>query len=256
MNAFYRPAGDGFESTVWTRGPWSPDHQHGGPPAALLGRALESVFGDGFQIARIAFELPRPIPIAPLRVTITGVDAGKRVRRAAATLRAGDTEVMSARALAIRLDDLALPTLPAPEPAPAPPSAIEEYPFPFFPYDEGYHRAIDVRFARGGFGQGRAAAWMRARVDLVDGEPWSPLGRVLVAADSGNGVSNVLDSKQFLFVNPDLSVHLHRLPATDWVCLDAYSRPEPSGIGLAHSRLHDERGPIGHAVQTLLIAPR
>src|SRR5207237_67687 len=35
-DAFYIPDGDDFVATVHTRGPWSPKHQHGGPPSALL----------------------------------------------------------------------------------------------------------------------------------------------------------------------------------------------------------------------------
>ena len=74
----------------------------------------------------------------------------------------------------------------------------------------------------------------------------------LVAADSGNGVSATLDWSRYLFINVDLTVHLHRPLAGEWVCLDAITIPEPSGIGIADTALYDERGPIGRAVQTLL----
>jgi hypothetical protein len=79
---------------------------------------------------------------------------------------------------------------------------------------------------------------------------------VLAAADSGNGVSAALDWSHYLFINVDLTVHLHRLPAGDWVCLDAVTTPEPTGIGLADTALRDERGPIGRALQTLLVRER
>jgi hypothetical protein len=90
---------------------------------------------------------------------------------------------------------------------------------------------------------------------LPDEEP-SQLQRVLVAADSGNGVSATLDWSRYVFINVDLTVHLHRLPAGEWVCLDAITIPEPTGIGLADTALFDERGPIGRALQTLLVAER
>jgi hypothetical protein len=51
-------------------------------------------------------------------------------------------------------------------------------------------------------------------------------------------------------------VHLHRLPAAEWVCLDATTLAEPNGIGLADSALHDEHGPLGRALQTLLVRER
>jgi hypothetical protein len=94
------------------------------------------------------------------------------------------------------------------------------------------------------------------RTPLVAGEEPSPLQRVMVAADSGNGVSATLDWSRFLFINVDLTVHLHRMPATDWVCLDAVTIPEPNGLGLSDTALYDERGSIGRALQTLLVRER
>ena len=75
---------------------------------------------------------------------------------------------------------------------------------------------------------GPALVWMRMRQPLVEGEEPSPLQRVLVAADSGNGVSATLDWSRYLFINVDLSVHLHRMPEGEWVCLDAVTMPEPA----------------------------
>ena len=90
---------------------------------------------------------------------------------------------------------------------------------------------------------------------VVAGEPISPLTRVLAAADSGNGISNVLDFDTHLFVNPDLTVYLHRYPAGEWVALDAHTTLG-GGIGVADTVLSDERGPIGRGVQSLFIAER
>ncbi len=94
------------------------------------------------------------------------------------------------------------------------------------------------------------------RVPLLADETPSPLERVLIAADSGNGVSFHIDPKDYLFINPDLSVHLHRLPVGEWVALDATSTIEATGIGLADTRLWDESGPIGRSAQSLLVGPR
>jgi Acyl-CoA thioesterase C-terminal domain len=73
---------------------------------------------------------------------------------------------------------------------------------------------------------------------------------------SGNGVSAALDWRRYLFINVDLSVHLHRMPVGEWVCLDAETFPERNGIGMADTRLLDENGGIGRAAQTLLVAER
>jgi hypothetical protein len=88
----------------------------------------------------------------------------------------------------------------------------------------------------------------------VAGEEPSPLQRLIVAADSGNGVSAALDWREHLFINTDLSVHLLRLPESEWVCLDAQTVIGP--LGMADTTLLDERGQIGRAVQTLLVRPR
>jgi hypothetical protein len=130
---------------------------------------------------------------------------------------------------------------------------------PFFetPHEVGYHAAMENRFVRGAFRElGPATVWMRMRHPLVEGEEPSPLQRLLTAADSGNGVSATLDLSRFIFINVDLTVHLHRQPVGEWVCLDAITLPQPNGVGVADTVLHDERGPIGRALQTLLVRER
>src|SRR2546422_4672830 len=97
------------------------------------------------------------------------------------------------------------------------------------------------------------AAWMRQRVPLVAGTPTSPLERVLVAADSGSGVSAAIEHKGFTAINADLTVSVHRPLEGEWVGLDCLSIYEPHGVGLADTRLHDMHGPIGRALQSLLV---
>jgi hypothetical protein len=59
-------------------------------------------------------------------------------------------------------------------------------------------------------------------------------------------------------VNPDLTVHLFRLPVDEWVCLDAVTRinlePGAGSMGLAESALFDRRGRLGRACQSLVVA--
>ena len=121
----------------------------------------------------------------------------------------------------------------------------------------GYHTAMDYRFVEGAFMEpGPATVWMRMRHPLLPDEEPAPLARALIAADSGNGVSAALDWRHYLFINVDLSVHLHRMPEGEWVCLDAVTRPEPNGVGIADTALLDKRGSLGRAVQTLLVGRR
>ena len=123
--------------------------------------------------------------------------------------------------------------------------------------DEGYHSATEVRFVEGSYLEaGPARAWMRTKVPLVEGEEPTPLERLLLAADSGNGVSAPLDYRRFTFINADLSVAVRRLPDGEWVGLDSVTHVEADGIGLSDTALHDEQGEVGRATQSLLVAPR
>jgi len=86
------------------------------------------------------------------------------------------------------------------------------------------------------------------------GLPAPGLCRVAAAADFGNGISAVLSPLDgYVFINPDLTIYLHRLPVSEWVCLDAETRVQPHGVGAADSQIYDERGPIGRSVQSLLV---
>jgi hypothetical protein len=255
--SFYEANGERFASTELTRGPWDPETQHAGPPAALLAREVERLEdAEEFQVARITFEILRAVPIAPLRVEARVVRPGRRVQLVEGSLSDQEGELMRATAWRLRTAPVELPELPQPEPPPGPEAAE---PRDFVPTDQeiGYHTAMEYRFLEGAFREpGPAKVWMRMRHPLVGGEQTSPLQRVLTAADSGNGVSATLDWRRFLFINVDLSVHLERMPAGEWVCLDAITLPQPNGVGVADTLLLDERGRIGRGLQSLLVSKR
>ena len=62
--------------------------------------------------------------------------------------------------------------------------------------------------------------------------------------------------KRQVFINPDLTVHLHRLPEGEWVGNDACTWLAPHGASLAEALLTDRNAPIGRATQSLYIAAR
>ena len=229
--AFYERDGDLLVATELTRGPWDPGAQHAGPPAALLGRAIEGLEDAAeFHVGRLSFDILRSVPIAPLRASAW------RLRTAAVEVPAEVAAI---------------------DPPPAGPAEGAER--DFFPTGQklGYHSAMEVRFVSGGFVElGPATVWLRMRHPLLAGEEASPLQRTLVVADVGNGVSAALDYHRYLFINVDLTVQLERLPRGEWVGVDARTLPRPEGVGTAESLLFDERGRIGRAAQTLLISRR
>jgi len=256
MRAVFEADGDRMVPTELARGPWSPDAQHGGPPAALLARALEQADpGDARFVSRLTIELLRPVPLVPLEVRTRTLRPGRKVQWIEGSLLAGDVEVARATALRLRTDSTL--DLPVPEPAPlALPRPADGTPFAIqFPGTTvGFWNAMELRVVAGTFADvGEATIWFRLAVPLVAGETPSPLQRVAAAADFGNGVSAALERGKYLFINPDLSVFLHRYPVGEWVALEAQTFAEAHGVGIAESALHDERGRIGRSLQSLLV---
>ncbi|HET9185030.1 MAG TPA: thioesterase family protein [Solirubrobacterales bacterium] len=259
LDAFYEPDGDAFLATELTRGPWDPEAQHAGPPAALLGHAIERLpEAAEFRVGRLTFEILGPVPIKAVGVRSRVVRPGRRVQMVEADLVVGEEVLMRARGWRIRRAPLELPADAIVEvPPPAPPEEGAE--LGFFPTGEehGYHSAMEWRFVSGSFlERGPASVWLRMLHPLVAGTAPTPLERALVAADVGNGISASLDFGRFLFINVDLTVQLERMPAGEWVGVDAVTLPQADGIGTAESVLFDERGRIGRGLQTLLVGER
>lgn len=258
-DALFELHDDRFTPTSFSRGPWAPDALHGGPPAALLARAVERYETEQEMfVARLTVELLRPVPLEPLTVTSRLTRPGRKVQLVESTLSTAAHAVARAVALRIRTTDLTIPdglpmdtaSVPPPDDGLGVQSARGFY--------EGFHtHGVEHRFVRGSFADpGPATDWIRLRVPILDGEETSPLCRVCAVADFGNGISGVLPPAGFTYINPDLTVTLHRYPRGEWVCLDAHTRVEAHGVGLAESRLFDEAGPIGRAVQCLILEAR
>jgi hypothetical protein len=254
-DAFYVSDGDLFVPTALTRGPWSAEAQHAGPPAALIARAIESLEPRELSLARFTLDVLRPVPLEPLAVEARAVRSGRSTQYAEATLSDGEGAIAHATAWRIGgepREELDIDPVPPPGPEDAGPA-------PFFEpgWSPSYFDAMEWRLARGALAEpGPAAVWMRMRCALVEGEEPSPAARVLVAADSGNGISWALPLETSLFINTEITVHLVRMPEGEWVCLDARTRVGPEGVGLAESVLWDQRGMIGRGAQSLLVASR
>lgn len=248
---------DRFASTEWTIGPWSPAAQHGGPPAALLSRAIDKVNDrSDMQIVRVTFDILRPVPIETLAVEARVVRPGKNVELVHASLSVEEQPVMKAAAWRIRTRalDIETPSGPVPPALPAPGEPVEVFPAST---DKNYLAAMEWRLTRGAFIEpGPAATWARMRHPLIAGEGPSQLSRALVLADSGNGISSQLDFERWMFINPDLTVCLHRMPEGEWLHLDATTTLQTTGIGLASSMLSDRQGEVGRGLQSLLVSAR
>ena len=253
--SFYESLGDDrWRATVHTTGPWDARFQHGGPPSARLGREVERASGrEDTVTARVTVELLGPVPVGELQLRSRVIRPGRSVELVEAVLAACGRDV--ARAQAWRV--LRTTEHVAPRARRAPPLPAAAAPAPLGDWIDGYLSAIEWRFVAGSFDQpGPATTWGRMLYPLVPDEEPTPLVRVLAVADSGNGVSSELPIAGWHFINPELTVHLHREAVGEWVCLDATTTVSPGGSGLATSVLSDLDGPVGVGAQSLLVAPR
>lgn len=250
--------GDTFVPSEFTRGPWRPDAQHGGPPSALLGFLTEPhVEADEF-LTHIEVELVRPVPLSPLHVTVVRERASGRVYRIGAELHSRDLLVARSNALALRRSEIAEAGWQSePIPASDPPSEHLVIDPPRWASGglTAYHRnAVEHRITEGSFGDpGPAVDWIRLRMPVVaDHEPtW--LQRTLAAADFGSGISALYGpDSAFGLINANLTVSVHRAPEGEWISVDALTQTGAQGTGLCVSRLGDLDGPFGIATQSLL----
>jgi hypothetical protein len=257
-DALYEIDGDAFLPSPYTRGPWSEEHQHAGPPAALLTRALARMPGiEGGQFARLSFDILRPVPLTPMTIATRVLRPGRNVEQLEAVLSSEGQELMVARGWRLRREPTVLPDgLSDISPPPAPP---EDCPVSetlrFFKYEPAWADALEWRVLRGSWNEpGPAVAWTRMKVDLVGGESPTPLEHLLVMGDGASGISAALDWKDWVFINVDLSLALERPPEGEWLSMDATTRFADQGAAATLATYADRTGRVGTSSQALLIA--
>lgn len=245
-----------FRPTDACRGPWSADACHAGPPTGLLARAAERLFPDQ-RLIRLTVDLVRPIPHAGFSVRAEPERSGRTVSIGSlAIVDSTGTAIVTASSMHLATGpQLELPTAPHDTPH-FPDSEPGD-----FPIREGAHElpmfssGAEVRYPPGdGPTPGPTRMWMRS-LPLLPGEEPSGFQRICPLADCGNAVSRNSEVTDFAFVNTDLTILLHRDPVGEWFGMDSVSRWEPNGHGMSDSLLFDGSGPVGRALQTLLVRP-
>ncbi|MBD5635535.1 MAG: thioesterase family protein [Candidatus Eremiobacteraeota bacterium] len=263
FESYYESLGDDrYAATRATESPWDRRLQHGSPPTTLLVHAIERAHPRAdARVARVNVEFLGPIPRDVLRVRTSLVRPGRRIEMLEATLE-GDVDgrpVATARVwrIAVRADaELERRAASDDRPAELPATAVTGL-FGIPAGDWGYADAMEWRFARGGPEEaGPATVWARARIPLVAGEPISALERILIVADSANGVSFELPFSEWLFVPPTLSIALQRYAVGEWVRLEAHTALGPDGLGVTTFTLADLTGYLGGGTQALLVERR
>ncbi|MGA7272524.1 MAG: thioesterase family protein [Acidimicrobiia bacterium] len=261
---------DGFMvPTGLTRGGWSDEAQHGSPPVGLLARAVErQPTSVPMQVVRLTVDLFREVPLTPLSIETEVLREGLRIQLVQVRLLAGSRQVGQAQGLKIRMADLGpaageigVPEATVEVPAPGPEELEvldwrevfgDDQELPRFHNDAVEIRTVDHSFVEPVVG----VSWFRLKVRLVEDEELTPFQRVALVSDLANGNSQALDPRRWLFVNPDLTLYLHRYPIGEWLCMRSGVAQSPNGIGVTDSVLYDQGGPVGRINQAQLIDHR
>ena len=260
MESLFHRDGDVFVPTDAAGGPWHPELLHGGAVSGLITFAVleELARWPEFHLARITVDMMRPVPKTRLSVSCRLVRDGGRVKLLEVAISAGDRVLTLARAVAQRPAPAPLPEYaPRPESAPQGPEGIREESIQEMldakglDIPTGFHTRVVLRPLTPFDERGQGVCWIRVPLRVVADEPVTPLAHLGMVADLGNGVGQLNYGNAVGTINVDISLHLFRHPDSEWLCLESGARAEPDGMGLVHSRVFDERGLIGHILQTV-----
>src|SRR5690606_36980585 len=123
---------------------------------------------------------------------------------------------------------------------------------PCFHSDAIERRSADEPFARPVEG----AAWVRLESALVGRETVSPFHAAVGHYSQRHRCSQALDPKRWLYVNPDTTLYIHRLPDGEWIGMRSWVDQVSTGIGVNESAVYDLKGRFGHINQAQLIERR
>lgn len=251
-----------FESTPLANAGWYEEGQHGGALAALVVGRVESIPTLApMQVARVTVEIFRVTPLVPLTVRPTVVREGKRIQTVKVDISDPNGTLLSLGIVQrLRTAHRELPHQAGTEstelPAPGDSQGTDPRTWGIGNTDKTmFHRdAIEIREIHGGFGSiGPGAIWVRPIIPIIAGRENTPAQRAVIAGDFCNGVSRRLSLDKWVFMNSDLTVHIGRYPAGEWVGLDARSSYSNDGRGVAWGSLWDTEQWVGRSAQTLYL---
>ncbi|MBB4260662.1 MULTISPECIES: thioesterase family protein [unclassified Bradyrhizobium] len=253
MSAIFRPEGQQFRATEHAGGPWSPDMLQGSATTALMTREVERLAVEsGFVVRRLTFDLWRPAGLRAFRPVSELLRDGRKAKTLQVRLMDGETEIGRCTALLTApsgespTDPFASPMAldKAPEAGSPPPAFAQKW--------SRYFQNVSVRLIEGALEKpGPAAAWMRLDAALVEGEPNTPLLQAVQAADFASGVAQIVDMRDWTFINPEISLYFFRPPESEWILIRAATRVGANGAGLTTATLSDLKGPFAEVMQAM-----
>lgn len=257
---FVRASGRSYRPTSHTSGAWTEAEQHISPLNGLVVHAIEQFARtrddgatDGKQIGRISLDILGPVSIEDFDIEVDVLRPGRTIELVEAIVTSRSREVLRARAWRLAQYDTEgveggqPPRIPAPDDLPGWDMTSV--------WPGGYIASLDVRRSPDSR-PGRTTAWVSTSLELLAGEPVSPLADFVALVDTANGLCVRESPEEWLFPNVDLTIHLHRQPVAGPVGLDVTVAFGPAGHGVTTTVLHDRQGPVGEATQILTIRER
>lgn len=253
MTAIFKPEGSLFRATELAGGPWSPDMLQGSATTALMTRDVERLAGEsGFAVRRLTFDLWRPAGLRAYATKTELLRDGRKAKTVQVRLMDGETEIGRCIAL-LTVPSGESPKDPfakaaaadkAPEAGTPPPAFAQKW--------SRYFQNVSVRLIEGALEKpGPAAAWMRLDAPLVEGETNTPLLQAVQAADFSSGVAQIVDMREWTFINPEISLYFFRPPEDEWILIRAATRVGANGAGLTTATLSDRKGPFAEVMQAM-----
>lgn len=252
---FERVGADCFRATEHVGGAWDTATQHIAPALGLLAHLVETDRdarrSDGLVIGRLSYDILGTMPLAVVDVSVRVLRPGRTIELVEAVMSHAGRAGVRLRAWLLQpgeTDGVAgsdLPALPPPDAVPAwDPTTV---------WPGGFIASVEVR--RDQLAPGRARFWVRTPLPLLAGEEVSGLARAAGLLDIANGMTVREDPHRVTFPNVDLTAHLFRAPAGEWLGFDTTVSFGPGGLGLTSSVLHDAAGPVGTSAQALTVRP-
>lgn len=252
---FERLSETSFRASPKTSGAWNPNEQHVAPSLGLLTHEIErdrARRGSSLQLARLSYDILGVMPIGVVDVEVRVLRPGRTIELVEATLSHDGRPAVVGRVWLMQATDT---TAPAGSTYPAMPARADLG--PWNGHEEwdgifvGTHEVVRHEPERG-----HAQVWVRPSLPLLQHETISPTARMMGIVDITNGMATRLSPETAMYPNLDVTVHLFRKPATEWIGFDTTVSVGPNGVGLTSTVLHDENGPIGTSGQSLTIRPR
>ena len=244
-----------YSPTEHAGGTWREDELHLAPVAGLVVHEMErwrqAHLDPAMRFSRFSFELLGQIPRGTIEMHTEVVRPGRTIELIETTMTIGRV-IIRGRAWLLSTEDTSAvagsPFGPLPDPETQPDFRMSDI------WPGGFIASLRGKRV-GPVEPGRGCAWLTTDVELVTGEPVSPLASFCALVDAANGIAIRQKPTDWMYPNVEWTVHLFTQPQGRWVGLDTRVSFGPDGLGLTSSVLHDLRGPVGMLQQSLTVRP-